>query len=165
MIEVNKVKEIYKGHYQMILDYPTVKFLPQLLVKDMQYVWVVDHIENSEDWKPYNYSLYDKQVDELEMLIEVRDLRMDYIVETSDFLKLVPFINQSITLYQINKKPPRYLDLRRFKGKGKYDLLSKEADYLFEVEIQSATDYAPIVSSSKQFLESLLINYDMENLP
>lgn len=165
MIETNKIKEIYPGHYQMILDYPTVNFLPNILNKEMGFVWVVGHVENGDDWKPYKYSLYGMRTYKLKVEVEARDLRMDYIVKTSDFLKLIPYIDQTITLYQISKKPPRYLDLARLKGRGKYDLLKKEAGYLFEIEIPIMTDYAPIVSSNRSFLESLLLRNDMETLP
>lgn len=165
MIEVNTIKEIFSGHYQLILDYPTSAVLSKLIDLNTRYVWVFEHAENINEWKPYTHSLYGEKISDLEVLIEARNISMDYLIETSDFLSLIPKINQSITLYQIAKKPPHFLDLRRLKGKGKYDLLKREVDYLFEIEIPLATDYSPIVSSSKEFLESILINNDMENLP
>jgi hypothetical protein len=39
-------------------------------------------------------------------------------------------------------------------------LLAKEVNYLFEIEIPGATDYAPIVSSNKEFLQDLIKKID-----
>lgn len=47
------------------------------------------------------------------------------------------------------------------KGKSKYDLLKNECNYLFEINIPSATDYGTIISSNKEFLESLIENEEI----
>ncbi|MEK6153136.1 hypothetical protein WIW50_07750 [Flavobacteriaceae bacterium 3-367] len=164
-MEVNKIKEIFPNHYQMILDFPTTAVLKKLLNRNVKYVWVFEHVENINMWSPYRHSLFGENVNELEMLVEVRNMSMEYLVETSDFFKLIPKINQPITLYQIDEKPPSYVDLRRLNGKGKYDLLKKEVDYLFEIEIPYPSDYSPIVSPSEEFLKSIAINNDITNLP
>jgi len=164
-MEVNRIKEIFSGHYQMILDFPSVNVLKEILDPKMKYVWVHDHGENMNEWVPYRHSLFDKKVSDLEMLVESRNLKMDFLVETADFFRLIPYISQSIKLYQIDEKPTHYLDLKRINGRRKYDMLKKEVDYLFEIEIPYPADYAPIVSPDKEFLQSILINNDIDDLP
>ena len=38
-IKTNEIKEIYKGHYFMLLDFPTIDILNYMLDKSYQYVW------------------------------------------------------------------------------------------------------------------------------
>ncbi len=80
------------------------------------------------------------------------------IMPTSAFKELLSKLTPSITLVQLNVLPKYYLDLGKVKGKTRYELLSKECDYLFEIDLPSATDYGTLVSSNKDWLESLLNN-------
>jgi hypothetical protein len=63
--------------------------------------------------------------------------------------------------------PPDFLDLKRLKGKTRYDLLKKECDFLFEIDLPSAVDYGTLVSANKDYLIDLLNdkNIDWTNLP
>ena len=75
---------------------------------------------------------------------------------THAFLHLIPKINQSIKIIQTNIIPPYYLNIKQLSGKSKYDLLKDKIDYLFELELPGATDYAPLVSPDITFLERVL---------
>ena len=67
----------------------------------------------------------------------------------------------------MNKIPPDYLDLTRIKGHQRYQILVNECDYLFDLEIPSATDYGTLISSKLDYMEGLIeskqINW--QNLP
>lgn len=154
MIEVNSIKEIFKGHFQVILDFPSPSDLGKILDKDYKYVWCVGHVENRSDWVDYDYYLYGKRLEN--GFAQPRNIRMDLLIETSKFIEFIPLIHQTIKLIQTNVIPPSFLDLDRFSGKGRYDLLKNKIDYLFELELPGATDYAPIISPSENFLQSLI---------
>ena len=83
---------------------------------------------------------------------------MEYLMETSDFLQLIPEIHQTVKIIQTNIIPPYYLNLKQLSGKGKYDLLKNKIDYLFELEIPGAIDYTHIISSQVNFLEKIIEN-------
>ena len=71
----------------------------------------------------------------------------------------IPETNANLHILQVNNLPPYYLDLNRLEGKTRYDLLKKETDYLFEVNLPFSgvsSDYTEIVSPSLSFLNKLL---------
>lgn len=86
---------------------------------------------------------------------------------TEEFKTIMSGWEGGIQLIQINKLPPQYLDLNRITGNKRYEILKNECDYLFEVDIPSATDYGTLISPNKVYLQSLLENTDIdwENLP
>lgn len=67
----------------------------------------------------------------------------------------------------MNKLPSYYLNPNGIKGKTFYDLLQKECDLLFEVNMPNATDYGTLRSCNREYLQSLLDNplIDWKNLP
>ena len=154
VMETNVIKEIYKGHYQVILDFPTSKDLVNIIDASYKYVWGISHIENSLEWKSYDYLLFGNKVNADATM--VRNLEMEFLVDTHVFLRLIPNINQSVKIIQTNNIPPYYLNIKQLSGKSKYDLLKDKIDYLFEMELSGATDYAPLVSSDVAFLERVI---------
>lgn len=162
---INTIKEIHQGQFQIILDFATTKILPYVLSNDYNYVWVNGHTtHNPLEWKEYELPLFNNQ--HLQKVL-ARNISFDYVVPTSQFKELLPQLPSGIHLVQMNMLPPYYLNLSSLKGKTRYELLTKECDYLFEIEIPSATDYGSIVSSNKGYLESLLGSPDIDwnNLP
>lgn len=154
MIETNKIIEVYQGHYQVILDFPEPSDLTKIIDISHRYVWGISHHEISVEWAKYNYSLYGENIDSCNIM--ARNIEMEYLIETSDFLNLTPFINQTINIIQTNIIPPYYLDLKRLSGYAKYSLLKQKVDYLFELEMPGAIDYASIISPHKIFLENVI---------
>lgn len=152
-IETNIIKEIYKGHYSILLDFPMTDILYLLLSNSYKYVWGVNYAWCGCSWNPAPLTLFNKDVSGL----DVRNVKMDFLLETDEFIKLIPFINGNLHLIQINNVPPYYLDLNRLKGKAKYDLLKKETDYLFEMELPYSPDYTQIVSPNVEFLKKFLL--------
>ena len=81
---------------------------------------------------------------------------MEYLMEPSDFLQFIPNIHQTIKIIQTNAIPPDYLNIKQLTGKRKYDLLQNKIDYLFELEMPGAVDFAPIISQNIKFLENII---------
>lgn len=154
MIECNTIKELYKGHYQLILDFPEKEELYKIIDLSYRYVWMINHIENSIEWSEYKHSLFGSF--KTENKIQARNIKMDVLIETEVFLKYVPLIAQSITIIQTNIEPPYYLNLDNLSGKSKYDLLKSKIDYLFELDMPGAIDYSQIISPNREYLENLL---------
>ena len=162
---INTVKEIFPGQFQIILNFATIKFLPYALSDEYKYVWVYSsEINSALEWQTYKLPLFDSQGYH-EVL--ARGISFEFIVPTDQFKNLLPQIGPGITLAQLNVPPPNYLRPEEIRGKLRYDLLLKECDYLFEINIPSATDYGTIISSNKEFLHRLLHNkeIDWNNLP
>ena len=154
-IEVNKIKKIYQGHYMMLLDFPDKDWLKYLLDDSYKYVWVVDYCMQGCEWSKKHHSLFKKSAED----IYVRNMHMDFIMETPEFLQWIPETNANLHILQVNNLPPYYLDLNRLEGKTRYDLLKKETDYLFEVNLPFSgvsSDYTEIVSPNLSFLNKLL---------
>lgn len=153
-METNKIKEIYKGHYQTILDFPTPNDLFNIVDISYKYIWGFEHTESQVEWNNYDFLLFGQKTDYNK--VKVRNLEMEYLIETSSFLELSPQIHQTVRIVQTNHIPPFYLDIKRVSGRGKYDLLREKIDYLFELEMPGAIDYAPLVSPSISFLERVI---------
>ncbi len=162
---IGTIKENYKGHYQIILDFATNEFLNYLLDDRYRYVWVHKHtLKNNFEWNTFQLPLIDNQSTQ-EVL--ARRLSFDFVMETDAFKNVYSKLHPGIALVQINELPKYYLDLSVIKGKTRYDLLKKDCDYLFEIDIPSATDYGTLISPDKDWLQSLLDNNEIDwtNLP
>ncbi len=154
MFETNKIQEAFSGHFQVILDFPDATDLPKILDKTVKYVWGIGHKEGGSSWLNYNHTLFGEQMPVDAIL--ARKIEMEFIVETTTFINLIPSIHQTINLIQINIIPPVYLDLKKFEGLKRYQMLQKEVDYLFELVMPGATDYATLISPNITFLEGVV---------
>ncbi|NDP22426.1 MAG: hypothetical protein GZ091_15280 [Paludibacter sp.] len=153
MVNCNEITILYEGHYQLILDFNSKLDIIKILDTSYIYVWGINHVEDSVNWATYNHTLYEHKTDDYG--IQVRNIQMEFLIKTQDFVNFIPFIKQTINIIQTNKVPPYYLNLNRLKGKGKYDLLKKEINYLFELEVPGASDYITIISPDIDFLKSI----------
>ena len=156
-IKTNAIQEIYQGHYLVLLDFPTPHDLLKIIDNTYRYVWGVEHQVLGTEWKDYDFLLFDKKMDAFN--VKARNMKMDFLMETGDFLKNIPDIHQSIQIIQTNHVPPYYLDLSRLEGKAKYDLLLQKVDYLFYLELPGAVDYAPLISPHIDFLERVISKF------
>lgn len=165
-IKVNKITKIFDNHYCMILDSPTIGILDKILDRSYRYVWGINYQKFGCTWNKESLKLFDKdnEIDEsLELFdknieVYVRNMNMDFLMRTSDFLERLPLITNNLHIVQINKIPPYFLDLNRLHGKLKYDLLLKETDYLFEIDLSYSTsvaDYTEIISPNMDFLNKI----------
>ncbi len=159
---INTIVEIYPGQYQIILDFATSAFVKYAIKENYKFVWVCNHSLRSDcNWEKRNVPLFDKQVN---FDVLSRNLRFDFIMPTNEFIQVLPYIESGITLLQINQLPKYYLDVSRIKGRTLYELLTKECDYLFELDIPSASDYGTIVSGDRAYLQSLLDNSEIDGV-
>lgn len=164
---INTIKEIYRGHYQIILDFATNAFLNHVIDERYKYVWVNNHkVSHYHEWKHHQLPLSGTGTAQ-SINVLARGINFDFVVPTIEFEALLPNLGARITLVQLNELPPYYLDNERVKGKTRYDLLKKECDYLFEIDIPSATDYGTLISADKDWLQGLLDSekIDWKNLP
>lgn len=153
---INCIQETAPGRYCIILDFATTKILPFLIRPEYHYTWVHHHKPGKGfDWEECSLSIKDASIN---ISTLARSLTFDFILPTEDFKKIMQDWKGGIELIQMNKIPPYYLDLDKVKGNKRYKILQQECDYLFEVNIPSATDYGTLISSNKEYLESLLGN-------
>jgi len=157
MIEVNKIIEIYAGHYQVILDFPTPSDLKNILDISYSYIWGISHNELRSSWQKYDYTLFGQKGFKNAY---ARNIQMEFLIDTKSFCDLIPNIKQTIHLVQTNILPPHYVNLSRLEGKQKYNLLKDKVDYLLEIEIPSSADYAPLVSPNLGYLEMVIDRFN-----
>lgn len=151
---INSIKQTAEDRYRIILDFATVKIVPYLISESHKYVWVYNHrLSNSNCWENKNLPIIDSKpgIDVLS-----KNLQFDFLMETKKFKELLPKWGIGIQLIQVNKLPPKYFDPNKIKGKQRYQILKDECDYLFELDIPSATDYGTIISSNLTYLESIM---------
>jgi hypothetical protein len=153
-INTNVIEEIYKGHYQVILDFPTANDLGRIISSTHKYIWGVEHNEGRTAWSKYEGLLYG--VKSKGEIVFARNIKMEFLIEVKDFLSLIPHIHQTVKIIQTNDIPPSYINIESLKGKSKYDLLKEKVDYLFEIDIPGSADYAPIVSPSVDYLNNVI---------
>ena len=161
---LNTVKEIYPGIYQIILDFASNKFIDFILRTEYEFIWIHNfQPENITSWNKYDLPISTR----LSKNVLARQISYDFILKTAEFEQIKEEISNGITLIQIKNKPPEFLDLKRLKGKTRYDLLKKECDYLFEINLPSAVDYGTLISSNKKYLTELLNDskIDWNDLP
>lgn len=150
---INTIKEIYPGTYQIILDFASNKFIDHIIRYSHKLIWIHNYeLKNSSFWTKYQLPISDN----LQKTVLARQLKYDFLIETNEYDETKNEMPNGVTLLQINKQPPDFLDLRRIKGKTRYDLLKKECDYLFEISLPSAIDYGTLISSNIDYLEGLL---------
>lgn len=154
MVECNKIIELYNGHYQLILDFPDKSGLYKIIDSNYKFVWLIEHIEDSVEWTDYKHSLFGVFDDKIK--IRIRNIKMEALLNTADFLKYIPSISQTVKIIQTNIEPPYYLNLENFSGKAKYDLLKSKIDYLFELDMPGAIDYSSLISPNRDYLEHLV---------
>lgn len=150
---INTIKEIYPGVFQIILDFATNGFIKFALRDSYEFIWLHGYEpKNNLNWLNYDLPISDK----LQMNVLARQILYDFVIKTTDYKKIENEIPNGVTLIQTNKLPPDFLDLKRLKGKTRYDLLKKECDFLFEIDLPSAVDYGTLISTNKDYLIELL---------
>lgn len=153
---INCIQETATGRYRIILDFATTAILPFLIRDDYEYVWVHDHVTGKGyDWENFNLPIISPEINQKAL---ARCVKFDFILKTEEFRKIMTNWPRGIKLIQMNRIPPYYLDLNKMKGNQRYEKLKTECDYLFEVDIPSATDYGVLISPNRKYLQSLLDN-------
>jgi hypothetical protein len=150
---INTIKEIYPETFQIILDFASNKFIDQIIRDSHKFIWVHNYeLKNNSMWTNFQLPISDN----LQKTVLARQLKYDFIIETDEYEKVKNEMPNGVTLLQVNRRPPDFLDLRQIKGKTRYDLLRKECDYLFEIDLPGAVDYGTLVSSNLNYLTALI---------
>jgi hypothetical protein len=161
---INVIKEVYPGVYQVILDFASKDFIQLILSDHYEFLWFHNYnLKNNVDWKEYELPVSTN----LTKKVIARQINFDFIIPTKDYIEIKNEVPNGVTVIQLKKNPPSFLDLKRLKGKTRYDLLKKECDFLFEIDLPNAVDYGTLVSMDKRFLEDLIRNENInwEDLP
>jgi hypothetical protein len=151
---INTIKQTAEDRYRIILDFATVNLVPYLISDSYKYVWVYNHKpSNQNNWINRSLPIVDSTPN---INVNSKNVQFDFIIETKEFVELLPQWGNGIQMIQLNKVPPKYFDPNRIQGNQRYKILSEECDYLFELDIPSATDFGTIISWDVKYLESLL---------
>ena len=162
---INCIKETSYGRYRIILNFATTDILPYLIQDNYKYIWVHNHTTGKGfEWEEFNLPINDNSIN---IKTLAKSLTFDFILTTDKFKSIMTNWKKGIELIQMNNIPPYYFDLNRIKGNKRYEILQNECDYLFELDIPSATDYGTLISSNKEYLQSLIDNpkINWNNLP
>lgn len=152
---LNTIKEIYPGQYQIILNFATVKFLKYLLNSTCQYVWVLDHRPlKSVDFEEHSLPIFENE----NLTVLARKLNFDFVMSTVEAISNLEKFGPGISLAQIKLLPKFYVDKSTMRERTFLDLLKMECDYLFHVDLPAATDYGRLISADRSFLQRLLEN-------
>lgn len=95
-IEVNTIKEIFKGHYQVILDFLEPNDLKKIIDQSYKYIWGINHIENAVSWTKYQHTLYGTNAKDVNA--QARNISMEFLLKTEDFTRIIPSIHQTVTI-------------------------------------------------------------------
>ena len=156
---INCIRETAPGRYRIILDFATTNILPFLIRDNYNYIWVHNHMTGKGfDWEEFKLPIKDNLIN---IKTLARSLTFDFILTTDEFKNIMSDWKGGIELIQMNNIPPYYLDLNKVKGNKRYEILEKECDYLFEVDIPSPTDYGTLISPNREYLQSLLDNSEI----
>ena len=162
---INTIKQTGKDRYCIILDFATIKLVPFLVSDTYKYVWVYNHkLSKSNIWENRNLPILDELP---EINVRSKNVQFDFILETKKFVELLPKWSSGIQMIQMNKMPPDNFDPMKLKGEQRYQILQNDCEYLFELDIPSATDFGTLISPNRVYLESLINskNINWENLP
>lgn len=160
-IKVNQITEFSKGVYESILDFPTKDVLKTLVSRQYNYIWCLSYEEDKHNWCSIYKKLYGIPIEK----VLIRNVKFEYIVETSQFIELIPYITGGVHIIQMNKIPPYYLRgaMDNLNYRTKYNLLRKETDFLFELDLPPSPDYTPLISPYRKFLEDSIALINKSN--
>ncbi|HEY0652235.1 MAG TPA: hypothetical protein VGD65_03865 [Chryseosolibacter sp.] len=150
---INTIKEVYPGTYQIILDFPSNKFIDHIIRDSHKFIWVHQYeLRTGNKWSKLQLPISDR----LQKSLLARQVKYDFIIPTNEYETIKGEMPNGVKLLQINHLPPEFLDLTKIEGKSRYDLLRRECDYLFEIDLPSAVDYGTLLSNDKNYLNDLL---------
>ncbi|MDP9081743.1 MAG: hypothetical protein M3O71_30385 [Bacteroidota bacterium] len=86
---INNIKEIFPGQFQIILNFATNEIVKHLINDDIKYVWVYNHnTDINGNWGRHNLPIFNGKT----VNVLARKIKYDFILPTSEFKELMPFI-------------------------------------------------------------------------
>lgn len=153
-VQTHKICELYPGVFYTILDFPDSSILPNILSPDIEYVVFWNFYSEFSNWEPLKLPLTKAFP---EFRVRAMNSNCDFVMRTSDFLELLPSINQGINIAQIAELPPQYFDFRRIHGKERYKQL-RMLGWHFECGFRpdASADYGEIWSCNRSTIEKAI---------
>lgn len=147
--------EIYPGHFTLRSDFLTpAEVLSQVLDLDYPYVYLINHKEVRSSWTTYNWKLFDVPVGNVK--VKVRQVQQECLLKTSDFIQMIPKIQEAIRLVQIRNPPPDNINVHNLQGRSLYQFYQDVLDYHVAVEVPGAPDYGTVITPSVKLAEKLI---------
>lgn len=152
-IKPYEIKEIYSGHYFMILDMLDIYDVLKIISNDYRYLWFYDMEAYSVNWDKVDITHYDNPLKD----IWIRNMSFECIVETFRINEVLNMLNCGISLVQLNELPPPYIRMSKttMSEQTKYEQLSK-LGYLFNLYIPRPSDYGWIICSSLEYMQKIV---------
>ena len=147
------IKEIFPGHYYMMLDMLDTSDVLKIISDDYRYLWFYDVETNPVRWKKVNITCYDKPLNDT----WIRNVNLECIVETTHVKDVLYQFDCGVSLVQLNELPPPYMRMSKttMSEKTKYDQLRK-LGYLLSLHIPRPSDYGWIICSSLDYLQKII---------
>lgn len=151
-IQIYEIKEIYPGHYFMMLDMLDISDILKIVSYDYKYLWFYDLNTYSVVWNKVNNTFPGISLSNMWL----RNVSMECLIETKNIKDLLNNIDCSISLVQLNELPPPYMKMNNttMSEKTKYEQLNK-LGYLFNVFIPKPSDYGWIICSDLEYLQKI----------
>ena len=90
---INTIKEIYPGTFQIILDFASNKFIDHIIRDSHSFIWVHNYWLNlGGPWKRFQLPISD----DLQKSVLARQMNFDFVIRTDEF-------------NEIKNEMPRYL--------------------------------------------------------
>lgn len=152
-IQPYEIKEIYPGHYYMLLDMLDTSDILKIVSHDYKYLWFYDLNTYSVIWNKVN----DAYPDVAPYNMWLRNVRMECIIETKHLEDFLNTIDCGISLVQLNELPPPYLKMLNttMSEKTKFQQLSN-LGYLFNIVIPRPSDYGWMICSDIEYLQKII---------
>ena len=121
-VEPHVVREIAPGVHWARLDFPSIEIVRELIDEQVPHVLCWGGHLGCYRWEPFLLPVAEPLSPEP---VLARAVEVDFIVDTSCFLSLLPEFRSSISIVQLRRVPPDHLDMRRIQGKELWRLLSE----------------------------------------
>lgn len=152
-IKLYEIKEIYPGHYFMMLDMLDISDVLKIISNEYKYIWLYEMKACSAIWNKVNVDICTHPLKDT----WIRNVNFECLVETTHIKDMINNLDYGISLIQLNELPPPYLrmDKTTMSEKTKYDQLTK-LGYLFNLHIPHPSDYGWIICSDFEYMREIV---------
>ena len=145
------IQEVAPGVYWALLDFPGVEIVSSLVDPEVPHVLCWEVCLGRWQWERFLLPVGDPLSPEP---VLARAVDVDFVVDTSRFLELVPKLGPGISAVQLHATPQDHLDLRKIKGPELWRLLGAVGWHVwFRVP---GNDYAEVASPHRSVVEAAI---------
>jgi hypothetical protein len=146
--EPHVIKEIAPGVHWALLDFPGTEVVETLLNPQVPYVLCWGGHLGHWRWEKFMLPISSPLQPEP---VLARAIEVDFVVETSRFLELLPSLGPGVSAVQLDGVPQDHLDLRRIKGPELWRLLAEVGWYVW-CDVPG-NDFAQVASPHRRVVE------------